>query len=165
VREGSGGEFQVVAGAGLVVDDEVVGAVHAPSARDRGGRGADVPELGDGHLQGRLVGLVAGAERVVAARVPGHLDVAAEHVGDWPALGQRDHPVEAGEELREVERVEAPRVDRVAGEQETGPRVVDRDGRSVVTGAAGDLQHPAAQVELGDLLGPAGEAEVRLYGV
>jgi hypothetical protein len=52
-------QVQLVTRAGLVVNDEVVEAVGALSARD--GRW-DVPELSDGHLQGSLAWLAGGAE-------------------------------------------------------------------------------------------------------
>src|SRR5690349_24526290 len=77
VQQPSSHQPYLVPDPGLVVDDEVVEAVDAPLPRHRGGCGADLPELGGGHLQGRLVRLVGGPDRVVAAGAARHLDVAA----------------------------------------------------------------------------------------
>src|SRR5262245_41304483 len=106
VQESARDELELVPHAGLVVQNEVVEAVDALLARHRRGRRANLPELGDGHLKGSLVWLVGGPERVVAARLAAHLDVAAQHVRDCAALGESDQPIEAGEELREIERVQ-----------------------------------------------------------
>src|SRR5262249_14303340 len=103
--------------------------------------------------------------RIVTAGPTGHLDVAAQNVGDDPVAGEGDHPVEAGEEIGELKGVQAAGQDGVAGQQEAGPTVVDRDGSRMVARAAGDLQHAPAQVEGHDLRGPAGEAEELLHRV
>lgn len=56
--------------------------VRAGLCPDRACRVAKVDQLLHGHLQRRLVGLVAAADGIVASRLPGHLDVAAQHVRD-----------------------------------------------------------------------------------
>lgn len=56
--------------------------VRAGLCPDRACRVAKVDQLLHGHLQRRLVGLVAAADGKVASRLPGHLDVAAQHVRD-----------------------------------------------------------------------------------
>ncbi len=61
--------------------------------------------------------------------------------------------------------IQAARQHGVAGQQEAGPRVVDRDRGAVMTGAAGDLQYPAAEVEGHDLRGPVVEPEELLHGL
>src|SRR5215469_174693 len=105
---------------------------------------ADVPELGDRHFQPPLVRLVGGAEWIVAAWLRCHLDVAAEDMRDDTAVGESDHPVQAVEELWEVERVQTAGNHRVTGKQEAGPRVVDGDGSPMMTGAAHDVEHSPA---------------------
>src|ERR1039457_2791825 len=85
--------------------------------------------------------------------------MAAEHVGDRPGPGEADQPVQARGERREVADVEPSRVHRVAGDQESGPRVVDRNRAVIVTGAAGYLQPAPAEVERNDLGRPVGDPE------
>ena len=58
------------------------------------------------HLEPRLVRLVRRAYRVIGARLPGHLDVTAQHMGDVPAGGEIDQPVDRAVKCRPVVDVE-----------------------------------------------------------
>ncbi len=114
---------------------------------------------------GALVGLVAAAERVVAPRLAGHLDVAAHHVRDLARAGELHGPLHAVEVDGEVEREDPAGQCVVGGDQEPAPRVVDRDGRSLVPGRADDLEFASAEIELDDLVRPGGEAVELLHGL
>lgn len=63
-------------------------------------------------------------------------------------LGEGDEPVDACGEGGVVGHVDvdAAWVHGVAGEEQTGLPVVDRDRRLVMAGGGDDVQHPAAQV-------------------
>src|SRR6266542_5477709 len=106
-------------------DDEIAADMGARLARHRPGGIADGYQLVHGHRQAGLVRLVGRADRIVAAGRAAHLDVAAEHVRDLPGPGEGHQPVQAFRERGLVADVEPPRVDRVAGDQEPGPRVID----------------------------------------
>ncbi len=142
-----------------VVDEEVAESVRARTVRDRVRGVPHRAKLGDRHLRRRLIRLVQAAERVVPVRPAGHLDMAAEHVGNRMGARELGHPVQARGERGHVADVEAPRVDGVTGQQEPGRRVVHGDRRVMVPGRAGHAQPPAAQVERDHLLRPAREAE------
>ena len=148
-------QFDLVTRAWLVVDDEVVEPVRSAPRGHRRSRVPDRCQLGRGHLQRALAGLVGGAEREVASRPPGHLHVAAEHVGHPPGPGECDQAVHRGQERGEVGYVQPPGIDGVPGEQDAGPRVVDRDRRVLVARRAQHLEHPPAQVEGHGPLRPA----------
>ena len=100
-RQPAGQQPEQVTLAGLVVDDEVVEPVD-PRAGDRLGGVTDGGQPGHGELQRPLARLVRRTKREIAARYPGHLDVAAHDVRHRPRPGEPGHPVHARPEKRVV---------------------------------------------------------------
>ncbi len=84
---------------------------------------------------------------------------------DRPGRREVGEPVHALRERGDIARIQPPRVDGVPRQQETGPRVEDRDRRGVVPGNPRYVKHAAAQVEPHHFGGPVGEAERLPHGV
>src|SRR4051812_42549921 len=80
------------AGGSLVVgaDDEVVEGSPSRLIADLLDRPTDVVQLSDRHLQRSFVWLVGREHGVVDARLPSHLDVTAEYVGNGPPGSEGD---------------------------------------------------------------------------
>jgi hypothetical protein len=95
----------------------------------------ELQQLPVGQLQAIFVRRERGPDRVVDIRAA-LLDVGAEHVGDDAGLGEGDEPVDACGEGGVVGHVDvdAAWVHGVAGEEQTGLPVVDRDRRLVMAG-------------------------------
>src|SRR5271157_5009071 len=118
-----------------------------PGARDGHG---DVPhgyQLGDGHLQWRLVGLVGAPDRVIAPGGGRHFHVATQDVLDAPALGPLDETLRAVLERREVRDIEPPRVNSVPRKQPAGERVDEAQRRDVVARGSYDLDLAVTEVD------------------
>jgi len=69
---------------------------------DRVDRRPDLPQVVDRHLQWRFVGLICRADRVVDARLGGHLDVASQNMRHRVGPGECDQPVDGPGERRPI---------------------------------------------------------------
>ena len=85
-------------------------------------------------LERMLVRLKRRTLRVVDVGCPGVLDVGAQHMRDVPRPREFDEPVDTRRKRLRIANVEPPGVQRVAGQQYSGPPVIDRNGGALVAG-------------------------------
>src|SRR6185369_26269 len=99
--------------------------------------------------------------RIIALRRAGHFDMGAQGGADRMLGREGGKPIDAGAFLRhKVDRnIEAARVERIAGQQNFEPGIIDHDRGLLMARRRNDAQNTSTKIEGDNVLGPVLDAE------
>ena len=91
-------------------------------------------------------GLILRSDRIVQERRLGLFDMAAENVRYRLVARKIHQALDAGCERGKIEDIEPARIKRVAGQQDAGPAIVERDAKRLMARNRNHVQHAPAEV-------------------